>query len=170
MEREEPRPTTADVGELFSAYLRYFREAAIAKVAALSPEEQRTTRLASGWTPLELLHHLAFMERRWLAWNFLGEDVVRPWGDRREDRPEDPWFVPDDVGVDEIAAMLRDDGERTDAVLAAHPLDEVGRPAPGYPGPVAPLSWICFHVLQEYARHVGHLDIAVELAGGPTGE
>ena len=32
------------------------------------------------------------------------------------------------------------------------------------------LSWICFHVLQEYARHVGHLDVAVELAGGPTGE
>ena len=32
------------------------------------------------------------------------------------------------------------------------------------------LAWICFHVLQEYARHVGHLDIATELAGGPTGE
>jgi hypothetical protein len=25
-------------------------------------------------------------------------------------------------------------------------------------------------VLQEYARHAGHLDLAVELAGGPTGE
>jgi hypothetical protein len=32
------------------------------------------------------------------------------------------------------------------------------------------LQWICFHVLQEYARHVGHLDVVVELAGGPTGE
>ncbi|MGO9218381.1 MAG: hypothetical protein ACLP5E_11545 [Streptosporangiaceae bacterium] len=27
-----------------------------------------------------------------------------------------------------------------------------------------------FHLLQEYARHVGHLDIASELAQGPTGE
>ena len=26
------------------------------------------------------------------------------------------------------------------------------------------LEWICFHVLAEYARHAGHLDIAVELA------
>jgi hypothetical protein len=25
-------------------------------------------------------------------------------------------------------------------------------------------------VLQEYARHVAHLDIATERAGGPTGE
>jgi len=27
-----------------------------------------------------------------------------------------------------------------------------------------------FHLLQEYARHVGHLDIVCELAGDRTGE
>ena len=27
------------------------------------------------------------------------------------------------------------------------------------------LEWICFHVLAEYARHAGHLDIVVELGG-----
>jgi hypothetical protein len=32
------------------------------------------------------------------------------------------------------------------------------------------LAWICFNVLQEYARHAGHLDVAVELAGGAVGE
>jgi hypothetical protein len=31
------------------------------------------------------------------------------------------------------------------------------------------LRYVCFHVLQEYARHAGHLDVAVELAGGPVG-
>jgi hypothetical protein len=40
-----------------------------------------------------------------------------------------------------------------------------------FSGDEAPdLRWICFHVLQEYARHAGHLDIVVELEGGPTGE
>ncbi|HEX6935423.1 MAG TPA: DUF664 domain-containing protein, partial [Actinomycetes bacterium] len=29
---------------------------------------------------------------------------------------------------------------------------------------------ILFHLLQEYARHVGHLDIARELLDGTTGE
>jgi hypothetical protein len=29
---------------------------------------------------------------------------------------------------------------------------------------------VLFHLVQEYARHVGHLDIVAELAGGPTGE
>jgi len=27
-----------------------------------------------------------------------------------------------------------------------------------------------FHLLHEYARHAGHLDIVAELAGGSTGE
>ena len=57
-----------------------------------------------------------------------------------------------------------------DGVLGSYPLDEVAPPGPRFEGDPAPLSWICFHVLQEYARHVGHLDVVVELAGGPTGE
>ncbi|HEY3004544.1 MAG TPA: DUF664 domain-containing protein [Kribbellaceae bacterium] len=32
------------------------------------------------------------------------------------------------------------------------------------------MSWILLHVLQEYARHAGHLDIVRELADGRTGE
>jgi hypothetical protein len=29
---------------------------------------------------------------------------------------------------------------------------------------------VLFHLLREYARHVGHLDIVSELAGGQLGE
>jgi hypothetical protein len=29
---------------------------------------------------------------------------------------------------------------------------------------------VLFHLLQEYARHAGHLDIVAELATGQTGE
>jgi len=32
------------------------------------------------------------------------------------------------------------------------------------------LQWILLHLLQEYARHTGHLDIARELIDGATGE
>jgi uncharacterized damage-inducible protein DinB len=166
MQREEPQSATADTRELFADYLRYYRDTAIEKVAALPPQEQRTSRLPSGWTPLELLSHLAYMERRWMVWGFLGEDVSDAWGDRRDDR----WFVPDDVDLDEVASMLRETGARVDDILRTRPLDEVAPPGPRFEHEPAPLSWICFHVLQEYARHVGHLDIAVELAGGPTGE
>jgi uncharacterized damage-inducible protein DinB len=166
MDRDEPRPDTGDPVALFGAYLRFYRETAIAKVDALSPEDQRTSRLPSGWTPLELLLHLAHMERRWFLWNFEGEEIEAPWGDRRDGR----WYVAPDVAADDVATALRQAGEHTEAVLASRELDEWSQPPADYPGPQAPLGWICFHVLQEYARHVGHLDIAVELAGGPTGE
>ena len=36
--------------------------------------------------------------------------------------------------------------------------------------PTPTLEWILFHVLQEYARHAGHLDIVRELIDGATGE
>jgi hypothetical protein len=61
-------------------------------------------------------------------------------------------------------------GERTTSVLAEHSLDELGAPGPRFEHSPATLAWICFHVLQEYARHAGHLDVAVELAGGELGE
>ena len=48
----EPRPSVAGPAELFSDYLDWYRETAIAKVAAVSAEEQRTSRLPTGWTPL----------------------------------------------------------------------------------------------------------------------
>jgi hypothetical protein len=50
-------------------------------------------------------------------------------------------------------------------------LSAVGAPGPRWDGaPPAMLERVLFHVLQEYARHLGHLDVVVELSGGPTGE
>ncbi|MFF4240156.1 DUF664 domain-containing protein [Actinomadura geliboluensis] len=43
------------------------------------------------------------------------------------------------------------------------------RPLPD-PRPGPSLGRILFHLLQEYARHTGHLDIARELIDGETGE
>ena len=63
--------------------------------------------------------------------------------------------------------MLREVGGVPREVLAAHGLDERRPARPALRGgEPATLAWICFHVLQEYARHAGHLDVAVELAGG----
>jgi uncharacterized damage-inducible protein DinB len=162
----EPRPSAAGPAELFSDYLDWYRETALAKVSAVSVVEQRSTRVPSGWTPLELLNHLAFMEQRWFVWGFLGEQVDAPWGDDRDGR----WHLPESATLEEVAGFLRSVGERTRAVLASTPLERRAAVGGRFDEDPPTLAWICFHVLQEYARHVGHLDIVVELAGGPTGE
>jgi uncharacterized damage-inducible protein DinB len=162
----EPTGETADAALLFARYLDFYRETVIRKVSSLPGTEQRSSRLPSGWSPVELLTHLAHMERRWLVWGFLGEAVHDPWGDQRDGR----WHVPDEVTVEHLVARLREGGERTTDVLAAHPLEETGVPGGRFQGDPPTLAWICFHVLQEYARHAGHLDVVVELAGGEQGE
>lgn len=164
-----PSPTVPAAGrtEVFLRYLDFFRESTVEKVAALPEGEPRTSRLASGWTPLELLRHLRYVELRWIEWGFEGRDVPDPWGDRRDDR----WYVAPDETLDGLVAELRAQGEHTRAVVEATDLAAVGAPGPRWDGaPPATLERILFHLVQEYARHLGHIDIVAELAGGPVGE
>jgi len=161
-EPTDPAESRADV---FLRYLDHFRAQAIDKVRALSDAEARTSRLPSGWTPLELLVHLTAMERRWIEWRFQGDPLPDPW----VDQPEGRWQVPADATVADVLAGLAARGDITRAFVAKTDLDTVGVPGPGWDG-TATLERVLFHMLQEYARHLGHLDIATELAGGPTGE
>ncbi len=169
----EPRLDSANPAEQFAAYLDSYRAVVVRKLDGLSDDQLRSSLLPSAWTPLELLAHLAHMERRWFVWGFLGEQVARPWGDNVDDEPCSPWHVPDDVGRDELVAALHAGGAQTRDVLARHDLAERaalgGRFAPDGGTPPT-LLWICFHVLQEYARHAGHLDVVRELTDGATGE
>ena len=153
--------------ETFLAYLDYFRDAVASRVSALAEAEARRSRLPSGWTPLELVNHLTYVERRWLGWGFEGQPVDDPWGDRREDR----WWVDPSRPVSEVLGALAEQGRRTRAIVSRHELASRGQPGPRWDGaPPATLERVLFHLLQEYARHAGHLDIVTELAGGPTGE
>jgi len=164
-----PSPTVPAGGraEVFLRYLDFFRETTAAKASALPEDELRRSRLASGWTPMELLQHLRYVELRWIEWGFEGRDVGDPWGDRRDDR----WHVAPDETLDDLVTALRAQGAHTRAVVESADLDAVGAPGPRWDGAAPPpLERVLFHLLQEYARHLGHLDIVAELAGGPVGE
>ncbi len=62
-------------------------------------------------------------------------------------------------------------GSVTSSVARAHDLCDVGRPGERWESADPPtLERVLFHLLQEYARHVGHLDVARELIDGKVGE
>ncbi|GIJ78620.1 Protein of unknown function [Micromonospora phaseoli] len=164
-----PEPTAPADGraEVFLRYLDYFREGVLAKVSGMAEDEQRRSGLPSGWTPLELLKHLRFVELRWIEWGFQGRDVGQPWGDWRDER----WYVAPQEGLAELAAALRAQGAHTRAVVEGSDLATRGAPGPRWDGAdPASLERVLFHLVQEYARHLGQLDIVAELAGGPVGE
>ena len=164
-----PEPTTpaGSRAEMFLRYLDYFRDRLAAKLRELPEGESRRSRLLSGWTPIELLKHLTYVELRWLEWGFEGRTVADPWGDRRDDR----WYVAPEETLDDLLGKLTEQAARSRAVIENHDLDEVGKPGERWDGePPATLERVLFHLLQEYARHLGHLDIVCELADAGTGE
>jgi uncharacterized damage-inducible protein DinB len=171
----EPQKEGPAGAERWAAYLDWVRSDLADGVLGLSYDDQRTPRVPSGWTPLELLSHVLHMEQRWFVWGFLGEQVDEPWGDWNVDEPWQAdasdetragarWAVPTETTADSLAQRLSAIGERTREILRTHPLGALASPGGRFADDPPTLEWICFHVLAEYARHAGHLDIVAELA------
>lgn len=164
-----PSPSIAvsSRSEVFTGYLDYFRSRLLARLRSLPEAELRSSKLSSGWTPLELLNHLRYVELRWLEWGFEGRDVGNPWADAQDGR----WHVDPAESLEALAAALTAQADRSRAVIESHDLADIGQPGERWGGAdPPPLERVLFHLLQEYARHLGQLDIVSELAGGEVGE
>jgi hypothetical protein len=164
-----PTDRVGDRAQVLLGYLDYFRSTVAEKVSGLSEDDVRRSVLPSGWTPLELVKHLVFMERRWLVWGFLGEPVAHPCGD---DGDHGRWEVGPDESADSLVAALRSGGRRTREIVESARLSDVAALGGRFESDAeAPeLERILLHVLQEYARHSGHLDVVRELLDGAVGE
>jgi hypothetical protein len=164
-----PEPaSTDDLRGLLLDYLDFFRGVIAGKLDGLSDEELTSSVVPSEWTPSGLVHHLVNVERRWLQWGFLGEQLDDPWRDAVEGGGWQTLEVP----VEELREMLDEAAVRSRSIVEAHELTELAQLGGRFRDPEsAPqLHWILLHLLQEYARHAGHLDIARELVDGRTGE
>jgi uncharacterized damage-inducible protein DinB len=162
----EPAPDRTDVKQQFLDYLAFYRQTIVGKLRGLSDEELRTSRLQSGWSPLEMLKHVIYVERRWMHWGFDGQDLGDVWGDRREGR----WAVGPDDTLDSLVVQWDELAYRTTVLIEGAGLTDLAPPGERFEQGTATLVSILFHVLQEFARHAGHLDIVRELIDGTTGE
>jgi uncharacterized damage-inducible protein DinB len=170
----EPSWDLEDPRTLILGQLAHYRAATLDKLDGLSADQLHTRLLPSGWTPLELLNHLVYMERRWLQWGFAAQPMTDPDGDTDE---HDQWRIadrPDRDGLEllaELAGQLREVGRRTEAVAGQADLRDHARPGGRFRDRRQPtLGWILLHVLQEYARHLGQLDAVREMLDGSVGE
>jgi hypothetical protein len=74
--------------------------------------------------------------------------------------------------LEEIRALFLAECASSRQIVAGADLQDKPRPGTGFDPsePHPALIWILFHVLQEYARHAGHLDVVRELADGTVGQ
>ena len=150
-------------------FLAAQRETVLEIVAGLDEEAWHRSVVPSGWTPAGLVEHLSGVELHWFQEVVAGADMTAP-GD--EDLPPyDPMaaFVTDWSSAD-IIAEYRELCARSDAVLAVTSLSARPRGRHGDPEVAEPrtVRWVVLHVIEEIARHAGHLDIARELLDGKT--
>jgi uncharacterized damage-inducible protein DinB len=163
---DDPPATTSDPRELLLRYLDWYRDALLRKVNGLSDAELRAPVEPLGWSPLGLIQHLGWVERRWLRWGFAAE-AVEPYRDGDEGAE---WRV--NAPTAEVLAAYRAEVAQARSLTVGADLATPSRTGGRFPhAATAPsLGRILFHLLQEYARHVGQLDVARELIDGTTGE
>lgn len=146
-------------------FLEYQRVSIRAILADLDLASLRTPVLPSGWSPLGLVDHLGHAERHWFQEVFRGSVEPLPWPD--ENTPLRTTRSPS-----EVFGFYRDQCDISDAIIAAAPLSAA--PAGRHPdetlaSQTTDLRRIILHVIEETARHAGHLDAVRELIDGRTG-
>ena len=157
--------------EMLRELLRGQREAVLAVVAGLDEADWHRSVVPTGWTPAGLLEHLGGAEWHWFQGVVAGKQPELP-GDLAEDQPPyDPLtvvFTTDEPST-EVIAFYHDQCAQSEAVLATTRLSAspLGKHGPGGFEPPN-VRWVVLHMIEETARHAGHLDIARELLDGTT--
>jgi uncharacterized damage-inducible protein DinB len=102
-------------------------------------------------------------ERSWLRDVFAGQQGLQY--DWTEQDPEAEWRVPATTKMADLLAGYTAESRQCDAVVTAAPsLDAVSVRRD------MSLRWILLHLIEETARHLGHIDVLREQADGSTGE
>jgi hypothetical protein len=152
--------------ELLTGALDWYRAVAIRKVEDLSFEQATRVLTPSGLSPLGIVQHLAWVECVWFRWRFAAEDV--PIFTGGSDNTVTFELRPGDV-VESVVASYRDEADHARRIVAGAALDDVStRESPMFG--LVTLRWTLVHLIEETARHAGHLDIMREQLDGRTGD
>jgi uncharacterized damage-inducible protein DinB len=156
-------PLTGPERPMLQAFLDWQRATLLYKCAGLTGEElARRTVPPSSLSLLGLVRHMTRVERAWFRMRFAGEPVDYPFGGD----PEAPFEQADASRAAADYARLTEEFKLADAAVANASLDDTF----SHDGEVMSLRLIYLHMIEEYARHLGHADLLREQIDGATGE
>ncbi len=168
-EREDTTVRLGDEEANLVGLLEWYRAGVVAKAAGASPVVATTSPVASGVTIAGLVNHLALVEDDWMHRRFAGHPDPEPWASAPWDDDRDWEFhSANEEPLADVVARYEAACARSRAAMRGHSLDAAAVAAS--PGPEFNLRFAVLHLIDETARHLGHLDIIRELLDGTTGE
>ena len=147
--------STAAERPTLERFLDLYRDNVVAKLTGASEEEARRRLVPSLTTLGGVVKHLRWVEYGWFH-QLLG---ARTGDHRREHEREWEFTVQPDDTVSSLVADYRAVCARSRAFAARHTLDDV---VPHFSMGEVSLRWMMVHMIEETARHAGHLDIVSE--------
>jgi uncharacterized damage-inducible protein DinB len=162
-------PLAFDERATLTQFLRYVRLTVHAKCLDLTQSDAAKTPLPASpaMSVAALVSHLRWGEAYWIDVIFLGRPNQWPGSEQDSE-------LQMRAGLERPLAELLDEyavqAAHTDEVVATHELDAESVREDGDAGKRVALRFIVIRLIDETARHTGHLDILRELADGVIGD
>jgi len=157
-------PFTGGERESLHASLARHRSAVLWKLEGLDDAALRRLMTPSGTSLLGLVKHLGAVEYGWFCQPFGRETEPLPFDD---DDPDADLRVRPDETTDAVLRFYGRACAAADEVIFATDLDETGT---AWFGEAVSMRWVLIHMIEETARHAGHVDILRELIDGVAGD
>jgi uncharacterized damage-inducible protein DinB len=157
-------PNTGEEKESLLASMERHREAVLWKVQGLSDDQLRRKMTPSGTHLLGLVKHLATCEYGWFCETFGRPSKAPAWN---EDDPDFDMRIEPDETTEGILAYYREACVASNAAIEEIGLTETGT---SWAGDRVTMRWVLIHMIEETARHAGHMDIVRELIDGQAGD
>jgi hypothetical protein len=159
-DRNRP-PLTGDERTLLTGFLDYHRATLRVTCAGLSDVDSRRTMLPAPMrTAIGLVAHLRWDEHFWCEVVLSGRDTTAPYTDTGDNSE---FKVRDDTTLEQVLADYDRQCEISREIIANLDLDhEVA-----WHDRMVSVRWVLIRLLEETARHNGHLDAIRELIDSP---
>ena len=163
-------PLTADERGQLTGWLDLQRSFVRMKCEGLGEEDAHRKLLPTSplMTMAGVVAHLRWNEYSWFQLNLMGVPNTgqTPW--TKGGHVDAEMFV-DDIPLGQLLDEYDAECARSNETIAALSLDTVEQGPYAAKGEAASLRYILCHMIEETARHMGHMDIIRELVDGKTG-
>jgi uncharacterized damage-inducible protein DinB len=157
-------PFTAGELDQINGFLDYYRGTIVRKATGLSEEDAHRSLLPSAlMTVAGLLSHLRWVEAYWFRTVLDGQPNPAPYS---KENPDGEFIVAAELPIDGLIADYEAECVTSREITARLDLTDTGT---FHDGKDVNLRWVLLHMIEETARHAGHLDLIRELLDGSTG-